>query len=65
MIAASYLMKIKIKNIFHEVIWNTKIFNIIFFNEITNDHNFPKLTGELDNFEYGILKIVKYLSLRW
>ena len=31
MIAVSYLMKRKIKNIFLEVIFNTKILNIIFF----------------------------------
>ena len=38
-------MKRKIKKIFFEVISNSKIFNIIFFNEIVNDQDFPKLTG--------------------
>ena len=58
MIAVSYIMKRKIKKIFYEVISNSKIFNIIFFNEIVNDQDFPKLTGGLDkggldNVEYG------------
>ena len=44
MIAVSYLMKRKIKKIYLEVISNTKILNIIFFNEIANDQDFPKLT---------------------
>ena len=49
MIAVSYIMKRKIKKIFFEVISNSKNFNIIFFNEIVNDQDFPKLTGgELD-----------------
>ena len=43
MIAVSHLMKRKIKKIFLEVISNSKIFNIIFFNEIVNDQDFPKL----------------------
>ena len=38
-------MKRKIKKIFFEVISNSKIFNIIFFNEMVNDQDFPKLTG--------------------
>ena len=51
-------MKRKIKNIFLEVISNTKIFYIIFFNEVANDQDFAKLTGGLDkeglsNVEYG------------
>ena len=47
-------MKRKIKKIIFEVIYNSKIFNIIFFNEIVNDQDFPKLTeGGLDNVEYG------------
>ena len=54
MIAVSYIMKRKIKKIFFEVISNSKIFNIIFFNEIVNDQDFPKLTGGLDKVEYGI-----------
>ena len=60
MIAVSYIMKRKIKKIFFEVISNSKIFNIIFFNEIVNDQDFPKLTGGLekegglDNVEYDI-----------
>ena len=45
MIAVSYIMKRKIKKIFFEVIFNSKIFNIFFFNEIVNDQDFPKLTG--------------------
>ena len=45
MIAVSYIMKRKIKKIFFEVISNSKIFKIIFFNEIVNDQDFPKLTG--------------------
>ena len=48
MIAVSYIMKRKIKKIFFEVISNSKIFNIIFFNEIVNDQDLPKLTGGLD-----------------
>ena len=53
MIAVSYLMKRKTKKIYFEVISNTKIFNIIFFNEIANDQDFPKLIGGLNNVEYG------------
>ena len=45
MIAVSYIVNRKIKKIFFEVISNSKIFNIIFFNEIVNDQDFPKLTG--------------------
>ena len=45
MIAVSYIMKRKIKKIFYEIISNSKIFNIIFFNEMINDQDFPKLTG--------------------
>ena len=45
MIAVSYIMKRKIKKIFFEVISNSKIFKIIFFNKIVNDQDFPKLTG--------------------
>ena len=44
MIAVSYIMKRKIKKIFFEVI--SKIFNINFFNEMVNDQDFTKLTGE-------------------
>ena len=51
MIADSYLMKIKIKKIFLELISNTKIL----LNEIVNEQDFDKLTGELDNVEYGII----------
>ena len=60
MIAVSYIMNRKIKKIFFEVISNSKIFNIIFFNEIVNDQDFTKLTGGtrqrgggLDSVEYG------------
>ena len=45
MIAVSDIMKRKIKKIFFEVISNSKIFKIIFFNKIVNDQDFPKLTG--------------------
>ena len=45
MITVSYIMKRKINKIFFEVISNSKNFNIIFFNEIVNDQDFPKLTG--------------------
>ena len=45
MIAVSYIMKRKIKKIFFEVISNSKIFNIIFFNEIVNDQDFLKFKG--------------------
>ena len=38
-------MKRKIKKIFFEVISNSKIFNINFFNEMVNDQDFAKLTG--------------------
>ena len=53
--AVSYLMKRKIKKFFLEVIFNNKIFYLNFFNEIANDQDFPKLTGGLDNVEYGSL----------
>ena len=64
MIAVSYIMKRKIKKIFYEIISNSKIFNIIFFNEMINDQDFAKLTGGtrqrggLDNVEYGIKIII-------
>ena len=45
MIKVSYIMKRKIKKIFFEVISNSKIFNINFFNEMVNDQDFAKLTG--------------------
>ena len=45
MIAVLYLMKRIIKKIFLEVISNTKIFNINFFNEVANDQDFAKLKG--------------------
>ena len=45
MIAVSYLKKRKIEKIFLEVIFNTKIFYIKFFNEVANDQDFAKLTG--------------------
>ena len=64
MIAVSYIMKRKIKKIFFEVISNSKIFNIIFFNEMVNDQDFPKLTGGLDSVEYGIsLVCLKHQNL--
>ena len=46
--AISYYMKRNIKNIFLEVISNTKIIYIIFFNEVANDQDFTKLTGGLN-----------------
>ena len=46
MIAVSYLMKRKIKKIFLELISNIKIFNIIFFNEITTTKILPNLQGD-------------------
>ena len=39
-------MKRKIKKIFLEVISNTKIIYKISFNEIANDKDFAKLTGD-------------------
>ena len=59
MIVVSYIMKRKIKKIFLEVIFNTKILYIIFLNEVANDQDFAKLTGmtrqrgRLDNVEFG------------
>ena len=53
MIAILYIMIRKIKKIFFEVISNSKIFNINFFNKIVNEQDFLKLTGGLDNVEYG------------
>ena len=55
MIAVSYIMKRKIKKIYFEVIFNSNILNIIFFNEIVNYEDFAKLTGGLKNIEYGII----------
>ena len=57
MIAVSYIMKRKFKKIFFEVISNSKIFNIIFFNEIVNDQDFAKLTGGLDKGGTGQRRI--------
>ena len=45
MISVSYIMKRKFKKIFFEVISNSKIFNINFFNERVIDQDFAKLTG--------------------
>ena len=42
MIAVSYIVKRKIKKIFFEVISNSKIFNIIFFNEIVQRSRFSQ-----------------------
>ena len=60
MIAVSYLMKRKIKKVFFEIISNTKIFYIIFFNEVTNDQDYAKLTGGLDKGGTGQRRI-RYL----
>ena len=73
MIAVSYIMKRKIKKIFFEVISNSKIFNIIFFNEIVNDQDFPNLQGarqrggDLDSVEYGnkVLHSLQLLIVNW
>ena len=62
MIAISYIMTRKIKKIFFEVISNSKIFNITFFNEIVNDQDFSKLTGGLDKGEAGQRRI-RYIPI--
>ena len=47
MIVVSYLMKIKIKKFFLELISKTKMFNLnIFLNKIVNDQDFVKLIGD-------------------
>ena len=44
----------KIKKISLEAISNTKIFKIkILFNDFSNDQDFTKLSGGLDNIEYS------------
>ena len=57
MTAVSYLMKWKIKKILFEIISNTKVIYIyiykILFDEVANDQDFAKLTGGLENVEYG------------
>ena len=60
MIAVSYIIKRKIKKIFIEIISNSKILNIIFFNKIINDQDFHKLTGGLDKGGTGQRRI-RYL----
>ena len=45
MIAVSYIMKIKIKKIFFEVIPNSKILNIIFSTKLSTSKIFPNLQG--------------------
>ena len=58
MIAVSYIMRRKIKKIFFfKVISNSKILNIIFFNKMVNDQDFPKLTGGLDKGGTGQRRI--------
>ena len=62
MIAVSYIMKRKIKKIFFEIISNTKIFYINFFQRNGQRPRFfqtyrgglDKGGGGLDNVEYGI-----------
>ena len=55
MIAVSYLMKRKVMKIFLEIIFNNKVILYkILFNLVVNDRDFAKLTGGLDNIEYGI-----------
>ena len=46
MIEVSYIMKRKIKKIFYEVISNSKIFNIIFFQRNGQRPRFSKKTYE-------------------
>ena len=59
MIAVSYIMKRKIKKIFFEVIFNSKIFNINFFQQNSQRPRFSKTYrgldkgGGLENAEYG------------
>ena len=60
MIAVSYIMKRKIKKIFYEVISNSKIFNIIFFQRNCQRPRFSQTYrggldkgGGLDSVEYG------------
>ena len=53
MITILYLMKRKLKDFF-EVISNIKIIYKILLNEDTNNQDFGKVTGGLDNVEYGI-----------
>ena len=48
MIVVSYIMKRKIKKVFFEVISNSKIFNINFFQQTVNDEYFPNLQRGLD-----------------
>ena len=57
MISVSYQTKTKIMKIFLEVISNTKIL----LNEEDNDQDFVKLTGRLDNVEYGKYVYIKVL----
>ena len=61
MIAVSYIVKRKIKKIFFEVISNSKIFNIIFFQRNCQRPRFSQnyrggldKGGGLDSVEYGI-----------
>ena len=54
MIVVSYLMKRKIKKIFFEIIFNTKILNIKFCSVINlTTKILPNLQGRLDNVKYG------------
>ena len=56
MIAVSYIMKRKIKKIFFEVISNSKIFNINFYQRNGQRPRFSQTyRGGLDNVEYGII----------
>ena len=68
MIAVSYIMKRKMKKIFFEVISNSKIFNINFFQRNCQRPRFSqtyrggdKTKEGLDNVEYGIF--VDYRAL--
>ena len=59
MIAVSYLMKRKFKKIFYEVISNSKIFNIIFFQRncqrprFSQTYRGTRQREGLGNVEYG------------
>ena len=64
MIAVSYIMKRKIKKIFFEVISNSKIFNINFFQRDGQRPRFSQTyRGGLDNVEYGnTINMINYFN---
>ena len=59
MIAVSYIMKRKIKKIYFEVISNSKVFNINFFQQncqrprFSQTYRGTRQREGLDSFEYG------------